>query len=60
MIILMILYLLWETHFGFSSGTVDSRGIYKFKFIGLGIMRNQRLIIPVTVAPFIDIPQISQ
>ena len=27
MIILMILYLLWETHFGFSSGTVDSRGI---------------------------------
>ena len=60
MIILMIPYLLWETHFGFSSGTVDSRGIYKFQFIGLGIMRNQRLIIQVTVAPFIDMPQISQ
>ena len=58
----MILYLLWETHFGFSRGTVDSRGIYKFKFIGFGIMRNhvERLIIPVTVAPFIDMPQISQ
>ena len=25
MIILMILYLLWETHFGFGSGTVDSK-----------------------------------
>ena len=55
----MILYLLWETLFGFSSGTVDSRGIYKFKFTGLGT-RNQRMIIPVTAAPFIDMQQISQ
>ena len=31
----MILYLLWETYFGFSSDTVDSRGIYKFQFIGV-------------------------
>ena len=34
----MILYLLWEAHFGFGSGTVDSRargGIYKFQFIGI-------------------------
>ena len=65
MIVLMILYLLWETHFSFGSGTVDSRGIYKFQFIGIfdnvwADIRNQRLINQVTVNPLIDMPQISR
>ena len=61
----MILYLLSETHFGFGSGTVDIRGIYKFQFIGIfDIVWASEIkdwfIQSLTVAPLIDMPQISQ